>query len=60
MFVLLFVYVLQVPHLHFALDDFFVGIGDINSDFLPKIQPLAPALPPTPGKPTFLRSSCSC
>jgi len=28
--------------------DFFVGIGDINSSFLPKIQPLAPSIqPPT-------------
>ena len=28
------------------IDDFFVGIGDINSAFLPKIQPLAPVIPP--------------
>ncbi|KAI0756315.1 hypothetical protein C8Q80DRAFT_1127923 [Daedaleopsis nitida] len=28
--------------------DFFVGIGDINSAFLPKIQPLAPVVPPPP------------
>lgn len=27
------------------LDDFFVGIGDINSTFLPKLEPLAPLLP---------------
>ncbi|KAI0699349.1 hypothetical protein C8T65DRAFT_581279 [Cerioporus squamosus] len=28
--------------------DFFVGIGDINSAFLPKLQPLAPVIPPPP------------
>lgn len=28
--------------------DFFVGIGDINSAFLPKLNPMAPAVPPTP------------
>ncbi|KAJ7684787.1 hypothetical protein DFH06DRAFT_1073723 [Mycena polygramma] len=27
--------------------DFFVGIGDINSVFLPKLEPLTPATPPT-------------
>lgn len=34
------------------IDDFFVGIGDINSSFLPKIEPLTPAIPaqPLPGK----------
>lgn len=34
------------------IDDFFVGIGDINSSFLPKIEPLAPAIStqPPPGK----------
>lgn len=26
-------------------DDFFVGIGDINSAFLPKVELLAPAVP---------------
>ncbi len=26
-------------------DDFFIGIGDINSSFLPKIEPLTPVLP---------------
>jgi len=32
-------------------DDFFVGIGDINSAFLPKIEPLAPAVSsPSSGK----------
>ncbi|KAG9314177.1 hypothetical protein JVU11DRAFT_4963 [Chiua virens] len=32
--------------------DFFVGIGDINSAFLPKVEPLAPAVhTPTIGKP---------
>lgn len=30
------------------LDDFFVGIGDINSAFLPKLEPLTPAVPPPP------------
>ncbi|EGO02585.1 hypothetical protein SERLA73DRAFT_102556 [Serpula lacrymans var. lacrymans S7.3] len=29
--------------------DFFVGIGDINSTFLPKVQPLTTAIPPVPG-----------
>jgi RNA polymerase II subunit A-like phosphatase len=29
------------PHIaHSALDDFFVGIGDINSAFLPKLDPI--------------------
>ncbi|KAI8990580.1 hypothetical protein BD414DRAFT_484090 [Trametes punicea] len=28
--------------------DFFVGIGDINSAFLPKLEPLAPVGPPPP------------
>ncbi|KAI9068710.1 hypothetical protein FKP32DRAFT_1587477, partial [Trametes sanguinea] len=28
--------------------DFFVGIGDINSAFLPKLEPLAPVVPPPP------------
>ncbi|KAJ8596296.1 hypothetical protein M405DRAFT_757888 [Rhizopogon salebrosus TDB-379] len=32
--------------------DFFVGIGDINSAFLPKIEPLAPTVSsPSPAKP---------
>lgn len=30
--------------LTFVKDDFFVGIGDINSAFLPKIEPLAPTV----------------
>ncbi len=30
------------------IDDFFVGIGDINSAFLPKVQPLTPVIPPPP------------
>ncbi|RDB28454.1 RNA polymerase II subunit A C-terminal domain phosphatase [Hypsizygus marmoreus] len=40
--------------------DFFVGIGDINSTFLPKLEPLAPSIPPpsvpssTPSKGSFL------
>lgn len=29
-----------------CLDDFFVGIGDINSTFLPKIEHVVPELPP--------------
>jgi len=29
------------------LDDFFVGIGDINSAFLPKLDPMTPILPPS-------------
>ena len=29
-------------------DDFFVGIGDINSAFLPKLEPLVPVAPPPP------------
>ena len=33
-------------------DDFFVGIGDINSTFLPKVQPLAPTAPELPPPPT--------
>ena len=31
-----------------AVDDFFVGIGDINSAFLPKITPLTPSVPSQP------------
>ena len=30
------------------VDDFFVGIGDINSAFLPKITPLTPSVPSQP------------
>lgn len=30
-------------------DDFFVGIGDINSTFLPKLEPLTTATSPQPG-----------
>jgi len=32
------------------VDDFFVGIGDINSSFLPKIEPLTTAAPVIPPK----------
>ena len=32
----------------FLADDFFVGIGDINSAFLPKITPLTPSVPSQP------------
>jgi RNA polymerase II subunit A-like phosphatase len=32
----------------FISDDFFVGIGDINSTFLPKIEPLTLSPPPQP------------
>lgn len=37
-------------HLTFLVlvDDFFVGIGDINSAFLPKIAPLTPSVPSQP------------
>ncbi|KAJ7103031.1 hypothetical protein B0H15DRAFT_810663 [Mycena belliarum] len=31
--------------------DFFVGIGDINSAFLPKIEPLTPVVPPAAAVP---------
>lgn len=41
-FLLAFTYVAQ----RFGADDFFVGIGDINSAFLPKLEPMTPALPP--------------
>jgi len=30
------------------VDDFFVGIGDINSAFLPKVTPLTPSVPSQP------------
>ena len=33
------------------VDDFFVGIGDINSAFLPKITPLTPSVPSQPPTP---------
>ncbi|KAG5652920.1 hypothetical protein H0H81_003063 [Sphagnurus paluster] len=33
----------------YASDDFFVGIGDINSTFLPKLESLTPILPADPG-----------
>lgn len=38
----------QNPYLtkHGCLDDFFVGIGDINSTFLPKLEHVVPELPP--------------
>lgn len=35
------------------VDDFFVGIGDINSAFLPKITPFAPSIPSQPPSPSF-------
>jgi RNA polymerase II subunit A-like phosphatase len=34
--------------LNLGADDFFIGIGDINSSFLPKVDPLTPTLPSTP------------
>ena len=34
------------------VDDFFVGIGDINSAFLPKITPLTPSVPSQPPPPS--------
>jgi hypothetical protein len=44
-----------------ALDDFFVGIGDINSAFLPKIEPLAPAVSsPSPGELYPVLFICLC
>jgi len=33
------------------VDDFFVGIGDINSTFLPKVDPLTPSVPPQSSPP---------
>jgi RNA polymerase II subunit A C-terminal domain phosphatase len=33
------------------VDDFFVGIGDINSAFLPKVNPLTPSVPSQPPSP---------
>jgi hypothetical protein len=45
-------YVSVLPAVRFwlkiCLDDFFVGIGDINSTFLPKVQPLTAVLPQAP------------
>lgn len=35
----------------FRVDDFFVGIGDINSAFLPKLEPMTPVLPQEAPKP---------
>jgi RNA polymerase II subunit A C-terminal domain phosphatase len=46
------VYSLLVPStivLTCILDDFFVGIGDINSTFLPKLEPITAATSPRPG-----------
>ncbi|KAJ6623178.1 hypothetical protein B0H10DRAFT_2011552 [Mycena sp. CBHHK59/15] len=37
--------------------DFFVGIGDINSAFLPKIEPLAPTVPPPAPLPSGSKES---
>lgn len=36
-----------------GIDDFFIGIGDINSSFLPKVVPLTPVIPnlPSPSNP---------
>jgi len=40
------------PLLNFGTDDFFIGIGDINSSFLPKVDPLTPAVLPPPSSKT--------
>ncbi|KAG6851395.1 hypothetical protein H0H93_005793 [Arthromyces matolae] len=40
------------PSPHRDPDDFFVGIGDINSTFLPKLEPMAPVIPPPPSTST--------
>lgn len=46
MFVPLLFYHALKPLTNFlSQDDFFVGIGDINSAFLPKVELLAPAVP---------------
>ncbi|KZP28980.1 hypothetical protein FIBSPDRAFT_947374 [Athelia psychrophila] len=37
--------------------DFFVGIGDINSTFLPKLDPITAGAPPPNGGPSFRPSS---
>lgn len=37
--------------LTYLLDDFFVGIGDINSTFLPKVEPITVSTPPTSAQP---------
>jgi RNA polymerase II subunit A-like phosphatase len=42
----------------FVIDDFFVGIGDINSSFLPKVDPIT-AGPPLPNSGTPSPSSRS-
>lgn len=45
-----------VLDLTFLTDDFFIGIGDINSAFLPKINPLTAATPtPPPAKVSSLK-----
>lgn len=49
--------------IHVGTDDFFVGIGDINSAFLPKLEPLTPVLEvpssPSPPPPPSASSSSS-
>jgi len=37
----------HIPNTTVLVDDFFVGIGDINSAFLPKITPLTPSAVPS-------------
>jgi len=38
----------HISNIVVLVDDFFVGIGDINSAFLPKITPLTPSVPSQP------------
>ena len=44
-----FLLLLYIVVLTYLLDDFFVGIGDINSTFLPKLEPLTAVTSPRPG-----------
>ncbi|KAG6854140.1 hypothetical protein C0991_010051 [Blastosporella zonata] len=37
--------------------DFFVGIGDINSTFLPKLEPIAPVIPSVPPPASTVKTS---
>ena len=40
--------ILSAIHANHSTVEFFVGIGDINSAFLPKLEPLTPNLPQDP------------
>ena len=42
-----------------CVDDFFVGIGDINSSFLPKVEPLTTSAPIPPPKSAVPNGSAS-